>query len=184
MFDFENRNSRTARRLFVVAAVMFGFGYALIPLYDVFCEVTGLNGKTGVITEKKALAVSVDQSRTIKIQFVTGVSVGMPWEFRPLTKEIKVVPGVLTTAEFEAINTADRPVTGSAVPSVSPPVASKYLSKTDCFCFIKQRLESGEKRVMPVVFLVDSRIPRHVDTLTLSYTFFPTISPSDKENES
>ena len=169
----ENNNLRTAGRLFVMAIIMFGFGYALVPIYDILCEVTGLNGKTGVVQIDRALASEPDNSRILKVQFVTSVSAGMPWEFRPVVSDIDVVPGVLTTVEFEAVNLSRKAMVGSAVPSVSPSVASKYLNKTDCFCFVKQKLEAGEKKIMPVAFIVDSRVPKYVDLLTLSYTFFP-----------
>jgi len=155
--------------------LMFCFGYAMVPIYDIICEVTGLNGKTGVVANDKSSIQQADYSRALKVQFVTNVSAGMPWEFRPVVRDITVIPGVVTAVEFEAVNLASNPMVGSAVPSVSPPVASKYLNKTDCFCFVRQKLEAGEKRIMPVAFIVDSRIPKHIDLLTLSYTFFPVM---------
>lgn len=170
-----NKSAKTATRLFCMAILMFGFGYALVPIYDVICEVTGLNGKTGVLVSDKVSSERADYSRELKVQFVTNVSAGMPWEFRPIVRDIKVIPGVVTAVDFEAVNLASNPMIGSAVPSVSPSVASKYLNKTDCFCFARQKLEAGEKRIMPVAFVVDSRIPKHIDLLTLSYTFFPVI---------
>jgi len=169
-----NKNAKTATRLLCLAMFMFCFGYAMVPIYDVICEVTGFNGKTGVVDDKISIE-RADYSRALKVQFVTNVSAGMPWEFRPIVRDIKVVPGVVTAVEFEAVNLASTSMVGSAVPSVSPPVASKYLNKTDCFCFVKQKLEAGEKRIMPVAFIVDSRIPKHIDLLTLSYTFFPVM---------
>ena len=170
-----NTNLKTASKLFVTAFIMFGFGYLLVPIYDILCEVTGLNGKTGVVQAEYASSIRPDETRRVKVQFVTSVSTGLPWAFRPIVKDIEVVPGVVTSVNFEAINLAATPIMGSAVPSVSPSVASKYLNKTDCFCFVRQRLEAGQKKIMPVAFIVDARIPKHVDLLTLSYTFFPIL---------
>ena len=158
-----------------MAIVMFGFGYLLVPIYDILCEVTGLNGKTGVVQVDNSQAPQRDETRRVKVQFVTSVSAGLPWTFRPVVHDIEVVPGVVTSVNFEATNLATSAMIGSAVPSVSPSVASKYLNKTDCFCFVRQRLEAGQKKIMPVAFIVDSRIPKHVDLLTLSYTFFPAL---------
>ena len=170
-----NTNLKTASRLLLMALFMFGFGYLLVPIYDILCEVTGLNGKTGVVQAEYTQSVQADKTRRVKVQFVTSVSAGLPWAFRPVVKDIEVVPGVVTSVNFEATNLADTPIFGSAVPSVSPSVASKYLNKTDCFCFVRQRLEAGQKKIMPVAFIVDGRIPKHVDLLTLSYTFFPAL---------
>ncbi len=175
-------NKKTATKLFVVALAMFGFGYGLAPLYDIFCEVTGLNGKTGRIAEETIKPVENSMDRVIKVQFVTNVATGLPWEFKPLSRTMEVVPGKLMTAEFEATNKSSRSLVGSAVPSVSPSLASKYFNKTDCFCFVRQSLKPGETKLMPVAFIVDSKIPPTVDVLTLSYTFFKAKYDSDDDN--
>jgi cytochrome c oxidase assembly protein subunit 11 len=171
-------NRRTARKLLVVTGLMFGFGYALVPLYDVFCEVTGLNGKTGRLSEAQAAALTVDESRLVTVEFVTNVNAGMPWEFRPVVNRIEVHPGAETVVEFEATNFAQWPVTGNAVPSVSPNSAARYFSKTECFCFTQQLLEAGETREMPVRFVIDPRLPEDVSVLTLGYTFFESLQPA------
>jgi len=165
-------NKRLVRRLILLTAAMFGFGYALIPLYNVFCDVTGLNGKTGRISAARAAATVVDRDRTVTVEFVTNVSGSLAWDFRAKVARIKVHPGEETLVLFEAVNRAQYPVTGHAVPSVAPNTAAKYFNKTECFCFTEQRLAVGEDRDLPVRFIIDPKLPRHVRVLTLAYTFF------------
>ena len=160
--------------MFVVVG-MFGFGFALVPLYDVFCEVTGLNGKTGdnpVVVN----TLQVDTSREIEVEFVASLNEGMPWEFKPLQHSVTVHPGQPTRIEYVAINRTDETITGQAVPSVSPGQAAEYFQKKECFCFTEQKLEPGEEKRMPVIFVVDPELPDDVSQLALSYTFF--IKPS------
>jgi cytochrome c oxidase assembly protein subunit 11 len=158
--------------LALITLGMFGFGFALVPLYNVFCEITGLNGKTGRISESTASAVAVDRSRTVTVEFVTQVNGALPWEFRSGVKKMQVHPGELNATRFYARNTADRAVTGQAIPSVTPGLASRHFSKTECFCFTQQTLQPGEAREMPVRFIVDPQLPKDIHTITLSYTFF------------
>ena len=165
----------TVIKLMVTAAVMFGFGFSLVPLYNVLCEVTGLNGKTGVISQQQAKSSEEPQDdRLVKVQFVTNVAVGLPWRFKALEKELFVKPGKLTFTNFEATNLSQSSIAGSAVPSVAPSIASRYFNKTDCFCFVVQSLDPNQTKLMPVAFVVDSKIPESVDVVTLSYTFFKT----------
>jgi cytochrome c oxidase assembly protein subunit 11 len=168
-------NRRTAWKLVVTTCAMFGFGYALVPLYDVFCAVTGINGKTGRVSAAAAAAVEVDESRLITVEFVTNVNVGLPWEFRPLVNKVRVHPGAETLVQFEAVNHAQYRLTGSAVPSVAPNTAARYFNKTECFCFTQQALGPLESRTMPVRFVVDPRLPADVEVLTLAYTFFESM---------
>lgn len=174
--DADTRRNRANRRVTItlVAAtcVMFGFGYALVPLYNVLCQVTGLNGKTGTEAVSVDLSHEVDRSRTITIEFVTNTGATMPWPFTPLQHRIEVHPGELREANFEAVNPASFPLTGQAIPSVAPGSAAKYFKKTECFCFTRQTLAAGERKEMPVRFVVDPALPDHIDVLTLSYTFF------------
>lgn len=165
-------NTRIAVKLAGGAIVMFGFGYALVPLYDVFCEVTGLNGKTGAITQAEAEATVVDTQRMITVAFDANVNAGLPWRFGPEQRRVQVHPGEIGEAFFYAENLSGRAVVGQAVPSVAPAKASPYFNKTECFCFTQQVLAPGERRVMPVRFIVDPDLPQGVTTLTLSYTFF------------
>jgi cytochrome c oxidase assembly protein subunit 11 len=167
-------NLRLAGRLLVMVAGSFAFGYALVPLYDVFCEVTGI-GSRDRLTQAAAVADSgPDLSRTVVVEFVSSTPGSAEWEFRPNVTSMEVHPGRLYEATFHARNLADRAVTGQAVPSVSPARAGRYFQKTECFCFTPQRFEGGESREMPVRFIVDRGLPPGVDRLTLSYSFFDT----------
>lgn len=168
----QQANKRLVLKLLGVTLVMFGFGYALIPLYDVFCDVTGLNGKTGRVSTSAAQATPVDESRLVTVEFVTSTSGSLPWDFRAKVHRVEVHPGAVTEVMFEAVNHAQFPVVGHAVPSVAPGSAARYFNKTECFCFTQQELAPGETRDMPVRFIVDPKLPAHVHVLTLAYTFF------------
>jgi len=169
------RNAATRRlvgRLILVVVGMFGFGFALVPLYDLFCDVAGLNGKTGRIEREAALSSEVDRERWVTVQFVANVNDALPWEFRPLDREVRVHPGEIGTARFYARNRADGPVVGQAVPSLTPGRAARYFNKTECFCFSQQTLQAGESMEMPIRFVVDPKLPKDVSTVILAYTFF------------
>ena len=165
-------NKRLALKLALVAVLMFGFGYAMVPLYDVFCKVTGINGKTGQISNREAQLETVDTDRFVTVEFDTNVNSRLPWKFRPLQRRLKVNPGAINQAMFYAENMSDLTVVGQAIPSVAPNQASLYFNKTECFCFTQQTLGPGERRNMPVRFIIDSKLPRGIKTMTLSYTFF------------
>ena len=167
--DFKKANTRTMRKLFVVALAMFGFGYALVPLYNVFCDITGINGKTkrGTIVEAK-----VDTSRWVTVEFMGHTDTNLPWQFHPSQYKMRVHPGQVVVANYIARNVSDRSITGRAVPSVSPSRAASHFKKIECFCFSEQQLKAGEEKQMPVQFYVDSDVPKEVDTITLSYAFF------------
>jgi cytochrome c oxidase assembly protein subunit 11 len=174
----EAATRRLALRLSLVVLAMFGFGYLLVPLYDVFCEVTGLNGKTGRMSATAAEALTPDVSRTISVEFVTNVNSGFPWTFRPLVTRVDVHPGAQAEVMFEVTNNSSDPSVGQAVPSVVPNEAARFFSKTECFCFTEQKLAAGETRQMPVRFIVDPRLPKNIEALTLGYTFFRATSPA------
>lgn len=168
--------SRTASRVMVLklvalTAAMFGFGFLLVPIYDVFCDITGLGGRT---SNQAAVDVAVapDLSRTVRVEFVASVNAGAPWEFRPAVASMSVHPGEMYTTTFWARNLRELDVVGHAVPSVAPGTAARYFSKTECFCFTEQHFGPSEGRDMPVIFIIDPDLPAHVDTVTLSYTFF------------
>ncbi|MFT5171885.1 MAG: cytochrome c oxidase assembly protein subunit 11 [Gammaproteobacteria bacterium] len=165
------RNRRAARFLAALTLAMFAFGFALVPLYDVFCDITGLNGKTGRI-EAAALDGQVDQTRDITIQFVTSVNSQLPWEFAAQSRQMTVHPGAVYEAFFTARNLAHTATVGQAVPSVSPSTAAAHFNKTECFCFTRQSFAAGESKLMPVRFVIARNLPEHVRTITLSYTFF------------
>ncbi len=166
-------NRRLLLRLAISAVVMFGFGFLLVPFYEKICEVTGINNFLRPEAEQGARAVNtqVDASRSILVQFDANLH-DLPWRFQPLQRSIEVHPGQLVQVEYEVSNTRDVPVTGQAVPSYGPQVAGRYFNKLDCFCFAQQTLAPGERRVMPVVFVIDPALPDEVTVITLSYTFF------------
>lgn len=171
--DVKRLNQRTLYKLIGVALGMFAFGFALVPLYDVFCDITGLNGKTGRVSTAVAEAGMVDESRWITVEFIGTVTSELPWRFRPAVPSMKVHPGALNDALFVASNEAAHDIVGQAVPSVAPLEASKYFNKTECFCFTQQLLKSGEEKAMPLRFVVDANLPKSVKRITLAYTFFP-----------
>lgn len=153
------------------AVAMFFFAiFVLPPIYDVFCEVTGLGGKTG--GQYVAEAAGIDTSRTVRVQFVATNNGAMPWQFKPLLKEVSVHPGEAVPVQFWAKNTTGRNMVAQAIPSVSPANAARYFHKTECFCFNQQPLEAGEDAELPLVFIVDRDLPGAVNTITLSYTLF------------
>ena len=164
-------NGRTARRLALVVLAMFGFGYALVPLYDVLCEITGLGGRTGVVAAG-SLDGGVDTSRTVKVQFLGTVNSRLPWEFRPNVASMEVHPGQVYETSYFARNLSETATVGQARPSVAPSVASLHFNKTECFCFVEQEFAPGEARDMPVRFVLSRELPAEIATVTLSYTFF------------
>ncbi|MGZ5494785.1 MAG: cytochrome c oxidase assembly protein [Burkholderiales bacterium] len=162
-------NATTLKKLLVVAGVMFGFGFAMVPFYKKLCEVTGLNN---IIKPEAVSNSQVDASRTLTMEFDVNVRSELPWSFRPLEKSVRFHPGELVHVEFEVRNNSDRPLTGQAIPSWGPQVAGRHLRKLDCFCFTQQTLQPGEVRRMPVVFVVETTLPDDVNYVTMSYTFF------------
>jgi cytochrome c oxidase assembly protein subunit 11 len=166
-------NRRVAGWLSLCVVGMFGFGYALVPLYDIFCEITGLNGKSATLSEVSAMPLKVDRSRTVTVEFAVNVS-GIPWQVdRPETVRLKVHPGEAMTVIYEAHSLTDVLSAGQAVPSVSPARAARHFRKTECFCFTRQELEPRESKLMPVTFVVDPALPKEVKTITLSYAVYP-----------
>lgn len=156
------------RKLAIVAAGMFAFGYALVPFYDKICEVTGLRN---IARADTVANTQVDASRFVRIEFDSNVR-NLPWRFRAVEPVVQVHPGAVSQVEFELVNTSDHAITGQAIPSYGPQYAAQYFRKLECFCFAKQTLQAGESRLMPVVFVVDPSAPRDLNTITLSYTFF------------
>ena len=172
----QTSSNRMVLRLLAVAVGMFGFGFALVPLYTVFCEITGLNGKTGD-QYLQASTQTIDSDRLVTIQFLTSNNSGMPWEFRPKMRTLQVHPGELNETSFFARNPANYAMTAQAVPSVTPFMAASFLHKTECFCFEQQALAAGEAIDMPLRFIIDKDLPAEIETLTLSYTMFDITEP-------
>ena len=160
--------------LVALAVGMFGFAFALVPLYNVFCEITGLNGKTSAqaTLRQEIDAASVIADREVTVELMANVARGMPWEFRPVEQKMVVHPGEMNHTTFYARNRLQEPVTGQAVPSVSPGQAALYLKKIECFCFEQQELAAGGEIEMGVSFFVDKDLPADINELTLSYTMF------------
>jgi cytochrome c oxidase assembly protein subunit 11 len=157
-----------------LAISMFGFAFALVPIYNVICEITGINGKTSAqasLLEEIGLA-GVPIDREIRIEFLAKAARGMPWEFRPQDGALSVRPGEMHHMTFYVRNRAQKTITGQAVPSVSPGQASLYLKKIECFCFEQQELTAGDELEMGVSFIIDPDIPAEINELTLSYTMF------------
>ena len=149
---------------------MFGFGYAMVPLYQKICEVTGIYD---VEKADAPLANSlVDYTRQVTLEFDANIRSDLPWQFRPLQTSVKVHPGQLVQVTYEVRNHSDQAIAGQAIPSYGPPVAGQYFRKLDCFCFSTQSFAAGEVRQMPVVFVIEPGLPRDLNTVTLSYTFF------------
>lgn len=159
-------------KLIMIPVLMFGFGFALVPLYDVFCEVTGLNGKTGRVEASTLNQKQVDTSRTVTVKFIANSGNGLPWQFEPVVKQMEVHPGQVYKALYRVSSRSNRKTVGQAVPSVSPPQASLHFNKTECFCFTTQELAAKETRDMPLRFVIDHKLPEEILELTLSYTFF------------
>ena len=170
-------NLKMVGKLTVVAAGMFAFGYSLIPLYKTICEVTGINilARTeqdvpGNAARGAGKNTQVDTSRTITVEF--DANAHGPWKFKPAQRSIQVHPGELATVMYEFQNVQDRRMSAQAIPSYAPRQAAPHFNKLECFCFNQYTLDPGEKKEWPVVFVIDTRLPKDVTTITLSYTFF------------
>ena len=164
--------NNSALKLAIIPLLMFGFGFALVPLYDVFCDITGLNGKTGRVEASEINIDQVDRSRTIEVRFLANTNTGLPWSFEPLVKKMEVHPGQIYEAVYRVRSASASKTLGQAVPSVSPGLAAQYFNKTECFCFTQQELEARETRDMPIRFIVGTGISKDIEHITLSYTFF------------
>jgi len=166
------RNLPMLGKLALFALMMFGFGWAMIPLYEAICEVTGINNLTrrDESAESFARSTQVDTSRTVRIEF--DANRHGPWRFKPAVHSLEVHPGQLATVEYELVNTADQTKAGQAIPSYAPEIGGRYFRKLECFCFQQQTLAGNETRRFPVVFVIDPKLPAEVTTITLSYTFF------------
>lgn len=184
--DPQSANRKTVKRLLLIATAMFLFGFVVMPpFYSLLCDTFGINGRfldieSGqyVSADGKSkgakLASRKDLSRTVTIQFFTSLNQNLEWEFKPLTRQLKVHPGEIKTVKFYARNKTGRRVVAQAVPSVAPGQAVKYFTKMECFCFNQQTFETDEAKEMPLQFVVDPDLPENINTITLAYTFFDT----------
>lgn len=169
--ELKQANRRLLRRLVLVSIGMFGFGFALWPLYTIFCETTGFGGR-GVQEVAAEDLKQYQGQREITIRFDATVNSGLNWKFTPVQTSKTVKLGEISQASYTAANQGEQPVVGHAVFNVAPPEASLYFVKTDCFCFTEQLLNEGEKKEMPVTFYVSPDLPEDIGNITLSYTFF------------
>ena len=160
------------RQLVILTIAMFGFGYLLVPLYDVFCDITGFGGRTNTVSV--AATEAPDLEREIRIEFVTTTNEYAPFEFGADVDSMTVHPGKMYYATFTARNLSARDVVTQAVPSVTPVSAATHFVKIECFCFTSQVFVAHEQRALPLQFIVDPDLPEFVDTITLAYTFFDT----------
>lgn len=172
-------NAQMLGKLLLIAVMMFGFGYALVPIYQKICEITGIN----VLTPKDATVEPVansqiDTTRTITVEFDANVQ--GPWRFRTTTNSLQLHPGELAQVVYEVVNTQARSIDAQAIPSYAPQQASAHFKKVECFCFKQQTLGPNEAKQMPVVFYIDPALPRNVKTITLSYTLFEVAGPAKK----
>ena len=163
---------RTVLKLSAAVAGMYLFSFALVPLYDVFCDITGLNGKVAQSSNAES-SISVE-GREIGLQFISHNNAGMPWEFKPSKKVSKIKTGTLYEATFYAKNTTDKMMTGRAVNSVAPSNAKDYIKKIECFCFSQQQINGLETKELPLQFIIDNELDNDTRTLILSYTMFNT----------
>lgn len=168
----QQANRKLLFKLVLVVVGMFGFGFALVPIYDVICDITGINGKTGVLSANQAANYEIDEERQVTVEFIANLNQHLNWEFKPQVYKMKVHPGEVYTTAFYARNKSNEQMVGQAVPSVSPHEAAAHFSKTECFCFTNQLFKAGEARDMPLRFVINPKLPRHVNTVSLSYTFF------------
>lgn len=173
-------NIALLRKLFIFTLVMFGFGYAMVPFYEKFCEVTGVRNLLQADTLEGN--TQVDTSRWVTVELDANTR-GLPWQFKPLQSSVRIHPGELVEVMYEVRNNSNREVTGQAIPSYSPQLAAKYLKKLECFCFSKQVLKPNEIRQMPVQFMFESGLPADVNIVTISYTFFEMGGGTDSAAE-
>ena len=172
----KRENIRMMGKLGVIVLGMFGFGYALVPLYIAICEMTGINvlalGDKLIpgASSSQAANSQVDRNRLITVEF--DVNSRGPWDFKPAVRSLQVHPGELTTVMYEFQNIQNRTMAAQAIPSYAPKQSSSHFNKLECFCFTQYTLAPGEKKAWPVAFVIDAKLPKDVTTITLSYTFF------------
>ena len=178
-----NARAKKTAALFLIPVLMFGFGYLLVPIYDIFCELTGLNGKTGTVTVQRVGRMQVDESRLVRVEFMANLNRDTPLDFAPTVASMAVHPGKPYQTTYHARNLDATTMTGQAVPSVSPARASIYFNKVECFCFSQQDFTAHESRELPVRFVIHPDLPKDIETVTLSYTFFEVDGDGDGGDE-
>ena len=178
VLGLKEANRRLTRSLWLFAAGSFAFGFALIPLYDVLCDVTGYGDRSQLLEAAEVQETEAAADRSVTIELVTANAAHGDWEFRAADGDLKVQPGKLYTATFYAKNLRGQPVTAQAVPSIAPLQATRYFQKTECFCFTPQHFDASQTRELTVRFIVDPKLPVSIDRVTLAYSMFTTESKS------
>jgi cytochrome c oxidase assembly protein subunit 11 len=173
--DRQRSNLRMAVKLGFVALFFVGFGFAMVPMYDVFCKLTGLNGKTNAVAMVADKNTQVDLSRSVNVEFLSHSMPGVGLTFKPDQFSIRIHPGAISRMNYTVTNTTGEVFVGQAIPSITPAAAAQYFEKLECFCFSQQTFQPGETRSMPVVFVVNPKMDHDLSTVTLSYTFFEAI---------
>ncbi len=169
-------------KLTMAALAMFGFGFALVPLYDVMCDVLGINGKTDNVAVTAPVGLQIDTSRTIRVEFMAHVAPDMPWSFKPQSVTLNVHPGEVIQTAYLAQNLSQEILVGQAVPSVSPGQGAAFFNKIECFCFNRQPIEGNQLAQMPLIFYIEPDLPAEIHTLTLSYTLYRLpVEQADRE---
>ncbi len=163
-----------AGKLSVLVVAMFGFGYLMVPIYNVLCDITGLNGKTSSVAAVAPQTSGEKSERRVIVEFVAVVNSSAAWTFEPVQRSMEVEPGKTYNASYNVKNLSSQPAVGQAVPSVAPSAAAKYFNKIECFCFTRQEFEANGSKEMPLVFFIEEDLPRSIDRVTLSYTYFDT----------
>jgi len=171
--------ARTTAKHAAVAVMMFGFGFAMVPLYDIFCEVTGLNGK--IQESVVQTPMEVDTSRNIKVQLVSANNAQMPWRFMALQNEVELHPGQWKQVGFWVSNVTETDMVSQSVPSITPARAAQYVQKSECFCFQQQALKAGESKQMNLVFTISPDLPDDIHTVSMVYTLFDATAFADPQ---
>ena len=174
---------KSVSKLFLATIGMFLFGFALVPIYDVFCEITGLNGKVTGPSSLSEESLAITEQRELLVQFMTHNNESMPWFFDSEKSQMRVVTGNQYEATFVFHNTTGKEMVGQVIPSVSPGRGAEYFHKTECFCFERQVLAAGERIELPVRFIIDPALPKEIGSLSLGYTLFDITDRVQTNNE-
>lgn len=178
----ETRNRKLTVKLLLAVCLMFGFGFALVPLYDIMCEQLGINGKTSNQASVQPQGMQIDMSRTVRVEFMAHITQGMPWTFGPQVTHMDVHPGELIQTAYHAHNVSGSVIVGQAVPSVSPGLGAAYFNKIECFCFNQQPLAAQGEAEMALIFYIEPDLPASIHTLTLSYTLYNITAKADPQS--
>jgi len=166
----QRANRRLAGKLALAGIAMFGFGYAMVPLYDIFCELTGFGGRT--VRVESTVQDTIDKERLVTVEFIANLNIDAPWAFKPAVVKMQVHPGQFYQTHYVARNLTEQTLTGRAVYNLAPPQAGRHFKKIECFCFTQQVFEPNESKEMPLAFQLDPALPPDITTVTLSYTFY------------